>query len=66
MDTSLLLAYRHVSHRIDGVLMMIKFQPISAELGMWRANFSIRTLCTIDTSTCSTARGTADPPERGK
>ena len=27
MDTSPVLAYRHVSHSIDGVLMMLKFQP---------------------------------------
>lgn len=27
MDTSPVLAYRHISHSIDGVLMMLKFQP---------------------------------------
>lgn len=27
MDISPVLAYRHVSHSIDGVLMMLKFQP---------------------------------------
>lgn len=32
MDTSTELAYRHVSHAIDGVLMMLKFQATSSDM----------------------------------
>lgn len=35
MDTSPLLAYGHVSHRIDGVLMMLQFQPSFLDMLGW-------------------------------
>lgn len=35
MDTSPLLAYGHVSHRIDGVLMMLQFQPSFLDVLGW-------------------------------
>lgn len=35
MDASPALAYRHVSHSIDGVLTMLKFQPSSSDMLGW-------------------------------